>query len=139
MFGNVVKSTHRLLWINLLFLLGIVLMPFSTSFFSEYVSELKKTPVVIYTSNICYLGLMNFFLWRYITNPKLHLTKKLPAHLRTYCSIRAILVPIIFLCMLILYFFSPQYAILIPPLTPLIMTIFSKIYKKKTKLQTIKK
>jgi len=138
-FGYVIKYNTRLLWINLLFLFGIVLMPFSTSFFSEYFLELKKTPVVIYTINICYLGLMNYFLWRYITSPKHLLTEKLPAHLRTYRSFRAIIVPVIFICMLTLYLFSPQYAIFIPPLIPLIMYLISIIYKRKYKDQPLRK
>lgn len=43
-FGYVIDYTSKLLWINLLFLFGIVLMPFSTSFFSEHFIELKKMP-----------------------------------------------------------------------------------------------
>lgn len=131
MFGYVTNFTHKLLWINLFFLFGIVLMPFSTSFFSEYFMELKKTPVVIYTINISYLGLMNFFLWRYMTNPKRHLTEKLPPHLRSYRSFRALLVPAIFIIMLIWYLFSPSYALFIPPLIPLFMYLLGKIYKRK--------
>ena len=118
-FGYVINYTSKLLWINLLFLFGIVIMPFSTSFFSEYFMELKKTPVIVYTINICFLGVMNYFLWRYITNPIHQLTENLPAHLRAYRSFRALVVPVIFICMLVWYLFSPQYAIFIPPLIPL--------------------
>ena len=138
-FGFVTKYTPKLLWINLLFLFGIVLMPFSASFFSEYVLELKKTPVFVYTINICYLGLMNYFLWRYMTNPRYLLTEKLPAHLRNYRSFRALLVPVIFIIMLIWYLFSPEYAIFIPPFIPLIMYVTGKIYKKKFITETVKK
>lgn len=130
-FGYVINYTSKLLWINLLFLFGIVIMPFSTSFFSEYFMELKKTPVIVYTINICFLGVMNYFLWRYITNPIHQLTENLPAHLRAYRSFRALVVPVIFICMLVWYLFSPQYAIFIPPLIPLIMFLIAKYYKKK--------
>lgn len=138
-FGYVIKSSSKLLWINLLFLFGIVLMPFSTSFFSEYFIDLKNTPVIVYCINITYLGLMNYFLWRYITNPKYNLTEKLPGHLRAYRSFRALLVPVIFIFMLIWYLFSPQYAIFIPPVIPLIMYITGKVYKKKFSEHLVKK
>lgn len=138
-FGYLIRYTHRLLWLNLLFLFWIVLMPFSTSFFSEYFIELKKTPVIVYTINISCLGLMNYFLWRYITNPKLQLTQKLPEHLRAYRSFRAIIIPVIFIFMLIWYLFSPEYAIFIPPVIPLIMYLISKIYKKKFVVRPEKK
>src|SRR6476620_7776241 len=52
LFGFVVNYTYKLLWLNLAFLLTIVLMPFSTAFYSEYVLQLLKTPVIVYTSNI---------------------------------------------------------------------------------------
>lgn len=130
-FGYVINYTSKLLWINLLFLFGIVLMPFSTSFFSEYFLELKKTPVIVYTINICFLGVMNYFLWRYITNPLHHLTQNLPPHFRAYRSFRALTVPAVFIIMLIWYLFSPQYAIFIPPFLPLLMFVIAKIYKKR--------
>src|SRR5450631_3763022 len=39
MFGYVVNYNPKLLWLNLIFLLFIVIMPFSTSFYSEYISN----------------------------------------------------------------------------------------------------
>src|SRR4051812_36440338 len=42
MFGFVVNYTRRLLWLNLVFLLAVVLMPFSTAFYSEFIVRLLK-------------------------------------------------------------------------------------------------
>src|SRR5712675_1560100 len=42
MFGYVINYTRRLLWLNLIFLLAVVLMPFSTAFYSEYIIRLLK-------------------------------------------------------------------------------------------------
>ena len=36
MFGYVINFTQRLIWLNLLFLLAVALMPFSTGFYSYY-------------------------------------------------------------------------------------------------------
>ena len=77
MFGFVVHYTQKLLWLNLLFLLGIVLMPFTTSFYSEYIFAYLKTPVVLYAFNICFIGIMNYILWKYVSNPRNNLSDNL--------------------------------------------------------------
>ena len=97
MFGYVVNYTRKLLWLNLFFLLAVVLMPFSTGFYSEYILRLLKLPVIVYASNIIFLGVMNFILWRYLTKPSLQLTEGLSREEKFYFSLRAISVPIIFL------------------------------------------
>ncbi len=131
LFGFVIDYTQRLLWLNLLFLLGIVLMPFSTSFYSEYIFEYLKAPVIFYAGNICFIGIMNFVLWRYIQNPRLKLSDNLPKSLGNYYSFRALSVPAIFLVMVIAYLFFPRYAIFIPPFIPLFMWAIGKYYKRK--------
>ena len=57
LFGYVVNFNQRLLWLNLLYLMGIVVMPFSTAFYSEYIASLLKSPLIIYVANICFIGL----------------------------------------------------------------------------------
>lgn len=131
MFGFVVHYTQRLLWLNLLFLLGIVLMPFSTAFYSEYIFEYLKAPVVLYAFNICFIGIMNYMLWKYVSNPRSNLSDNLSKALVGYYSFRALTVPVIFAIMVIAYLYFPQYAIFIPPFIPLIMWIVGKAYKKK--------
>ena len=131
LFGYVVNYTQRLLWLNLFFLLAVVLMPFSTAFYSQYIYSLSKSPVVLYVFNICFLGIMNFVLWRYISNPKRELTEGLSRSWAVYYSFRAIMVPILFFIMAILYLFFTKYAIYIPMLTPIIMFIMARIYKRR--------
>lgn len=132
-FGYVVNYTRRLLWLNLIFLLAIVLMPFSTAFYSEYVLRLLKTPIIIYAGNITFLGFMNFFLWRYVSNPKYKLVEGVSKAERYYFSARAIAVPCIFILMALVYLFmDPRIAIYIPPFVPLIMRGIKKRYDKRT-------
>ena len=50
LFGFVVDYTPKLIWLNLLFLVSIVLMPFSTGHFGQRpqrLSVLQKTPLII--------------------------------------------------------------------------------------------
>ncbi|MEO9021077.1 MAG: TMEM175 family protein [Ginsengibacter sp.] len=132
-FGFVNACSQRLIWLNLLFLFGIVLMPFSTSFYSEYILYYLKTPVIFYVCNICFLGFMNFFLWKYISNKKNHISGAIPPVLASYYSFRALMVPIIFIIMLVAYLYIPRYAIWIPPFIPLVMWLSSRGFKKRLK------
>jgi len=66
-FGFVVNYNRRLLWLNLFFLLTIVLMPFSTGFYSEYSGAVLfekqlKVPMIVYVTNICATGIFNYKL-----------------------------------------------------------------------------
>jgi uncharacterized membrane protein len=132
MFGFVINYTRRLLWLNLLFLLGIVLMPFSTAFYSAYVIRFLKIPVIVYVVNIVFLGLMNYILWSYLSNPKQNLVEGLDERERKYFSFRAITVPFIFTVTALVYLFiAPKVAVWIPPLTPLFMRIVRMKYEKR--------
>ena len=129
MFGFVVDFTRRTMWLNLFFLLAVVLMPFSTGLLSEYILTFLKTHIIIYVMNICFLGFMNFFLWRHLTNPKLKLTEGLtPEEIKIY-SFRSIAVPFIFFITAIVYFINPFIAMFFPPLIPLIMILITKRIK----------
>lgn len=97
LFGYVTNYNNRLLWLNLFFLMGVALMPFSTGFYSEYVFMFYKSPVIIYVTNICFLGIMNFFLWRYVSDLKRKLTEGLSLPVARYFSYRAISILIVFL------------------------------------------
>lgn len=132
MFGFVVNYTRKMLWLNLFFLLAVVLMPFSTAFYSVYLLRLLKIPVIIYAANITFLGIMNFILWSHISNPKLSLSEGLSADARKYFMFRAILIPVIFVAMTLVYLFiAPKFAIWIPPFIPVIMRIIRWRFKKK--------
>ena len=136
MFGYAINYTKRTLWLNLFFLLAVVLMPFSTSFYSEYVPTLFRTPIMVYVINICFLGFMNFFLWKHLTNSKQNLIEGVTPEEDLIFSVRSIAVPIIFIIAAVIYFFKPFVAAFFPPLIPLIMRIITKRirahFKKKT-------
>jgi uncharacterized membrane protein len=133
MFGFVVNFTRRTLWLNLLFLLAVALMPFSTAFYSEYIPRLLKTPVIVYVVNICFLGFMNFFLWKHLNNPKLNLTEGVTKEENRIFSFRAITVPVVFIITAVIYFIKPIAAPFFPSALPLIMRIITKRLKASKK------
>jgi uncharacterized membrane protein len=117
LFGFVVNFNLRLLWLNLFFLLAVILMPFTSAFYSEYISYFLKTPVILYISNISFLGLMNFFMWRYISNEKHALSEGLQKPVANYFSMRAIIVPVIFILMALII--------------PVSLWVLTRMYRKK--------
>jgi uncharacterized membrane protein len=127
MFGYVVNYSRRLLWLNLFFLLAVVLMPFSSAFYSEYIFRLLKTPLVIYAGNVIFLGITNLLLWTYLTNPKHGLVEGLPGEEKKYFFFRALLVPVVFLLVTIAYLFVNRIAaVYIPLLIPLLIRMIKK-------------
>jgi uncharacterized membrane protein len=131
LFGYVINFNPRLIWMNIFFLLAIALMPFSTGFYSEYAGVPVMTPVIFYAGNVALLGIMNFFMWRYVGNPRHGLSENLSPLLAKYSSMRAITVPVIFIIFSFVYVRWPYIAIFIPPLIPFIMKFaFYGIRKK---------
>jgi uncharacterized membrane protein len=134
LFGFVVNYNLRLMWLNLFFLLAVILMPFTSAFYSEYISYFLKTPVLLYIGNICFLGFMNYLMWRYVSNPKHELSEGLAKPVANYYSMRAITVPIIFLIMVLVYLIFPHIAIWMPAIIPLVIMLLSRYYKKRINL-----
>lgn len=132
MFGYVIDYTPKLLRLNLLFLFAVVVMPFSTAFYSEYVLHFLVTPMIVYVSNIVLLGITNLLLWIYIGDPKRKLISGInPGEIR-FAITRAVTVPLVFVAMAILYLTtSPQYAVILPIIIPVIMKIIRKKQMRK--------
>lgn len=139
MFGYVVNFSSSLIWLNIFFLLAVALMPFSTGFYSEYVMSNTMTPVIFYTGNIALIGIINFSMWRYISNPKRKISENLSQPLAKFFSIRALTVPIIFIVFSFVYLYNPKIAFWIPPLIPLILRVLFNPMKKKAIEASIKK
>jgi uncharacterized membrane protein len=128
MFGYVHNYTRKLLWLNLIFLLAIVLMPFSTAFYSEYVIRGLKVPVILYVVNIVFLGVMNFLLWTYISNPRNKLSEGITPAERRYFTLRTIIPPLTFLIIGIVYMFvDAKYSSYVLLGIPLVMRLIRKL------------
>ena len=140
MFGFVTGYDKKLLVLILVFLFFIALMPFSTGFYSEYAGpelfrKQLKIPMTFYVLNFCGVGFTNYFMWRHVTNPKNKLAEPPIDPLDAKLSkLRSLVVPIIFLLMLpIAYFTNVLFAVYVPMLIPLTLRILKKRFKKKHK------
>ncbi|MDY6795857.1 MAG: TMEM175 family protein [Actinomycetota bacterium] len=65
MFSYLKRYSPGLLWLNLLFLMFIVFLPFSTALMSEY--DTSKLAVIFYDANMALASLSLFLLWWYIS------------------------------------------------------------------------
>lgn len=138
MFGYVTGYTPQLLLLNLVFLFFVALMPFSTGFYSEYAGpelmrQQLKVPMTFYVLNFCGVGFVNYLMWRYVINPKNKVAEPsidpLPAKL---AKLRSFTVPFIFLMMLpVAYLTNVFFAVWMPMLIPITLTIFTKRITKK--------
>jgi uncharacterized membrane protein len=139
MFGFVTNYTRKLLGLNLLFLLFIALMPFSTGFYSEYAGpelfrKQLKVPMTFYVLNFSLAGLVNYLMWRYITNPANKVADPpIDPVVAKLARTRALVVPLIFLLMLpVAYLTNVMIAVYVPLLIPLIMRLINKRISKTT-------
>lgn len=65
-YKHIEKSDRNLNWINLLFLLFVTTLPFTTAFLGDYTQF--KFPVFIYWINILMMGVMLYINWAYAYN-----------------------------------------------------------------------
>ena len=135
LFGFVTGYTRKLIRLNLFFLFTIVLMPFSTGILGEYSrpSTLHLiTPLAVYVFNICLVGLANFLMWQYVTNPANKVSAPFPdAHFVRNAKLRSLIVPSVFALSLVVAFWAPLPARYMPILIPLIMRIVNRKPKLK--------
>lgn len=66
-FGFVNRYSNKLIWLNFLFLFTVVLMPFSSAFYSK--NMLYHVPFYFYNINIICTGLANYATVNYVFNP----------------------------------------------------------------------
>jgi len=116
MFYHVTDYNTSLLRNNLIFLLSIVLMPFSTTYITSFSNGVVKLPLLLYTINISFTGCMIFRLWQLISNPKHRLSGPLQRAMVTYNKVRALAIPVVFLLTFLLSFISIAAAYKLLPL-----------------------
>lgn len=137
MFGFVINYTPRLLWLNLIFLMAVVLMPFSSAFYSEYVIRQLKAPVIVYVSNILFLGIMSLVLWNYLVSPKHHLTEGITPQMIRYFRFRAVAPLAVFIIMALVYLFiEPRIAVWMPMLIAPMVRLARRFFLKPQPAQT---
>lgn len=89
-----IKRTDRVfLWVNILFLLTIGFVPFSTSLLGLY--PFSPTAVRIYGVNLAATGLALYFVWWYATRQHRLVEKDLDPHIVTLAQNRTLIGPVV--------------------------------------------
>lgn len=101
-FRFVTHTTTKLLWLNMLFLLSIVLMPFTTAFQSEY--AMLRLPWVLYSVNILFSGWMQYRLQVYLRSPAAAVVHPAEQPHPDLDPVRPLVSPLIFLLSIALAF-----------------------------------
>ena len=133
MFGFVINYDRKLLWLNLLFLMSIVLMPFSSGLYGEYsvpAAIYMHLPYGIYVGNIVFSGIMTYSLWSYLTNPARNLTEGIPSgsYVRL-AKARSVVVSFVFLLSFLVTLQYPVLGRYVPMLIPVAMSLIRKFVK----------
>jgi len=122
-FGYVIKNSTSLIWLNLGFLLTVVTLPFSAGLVGEYSTRTDlRIPYAIYAINMVLTGLMNCWLWVYVSNPKRKMLTRQISQSRIMLGVyRSLTIPLVFTISFILYFFIPIIAYCTLLLIPIIL------------------
>jgi uncharacterized membrane protein len=122
-FGYAKAYTSSLIWINLVFLFSVVLLPFSSGLLGEYASDANMLlPYAVYVINMCFTGVVNCWLWLYISNPRRNLlTHKISPERIRLGLYRSLVIPFVFIISISLSFFLPLVSRFVPLLIPVIL------------------
>ncbi|QQL50430.1 TMEM175 family protein [Mucilaginibacter ginkgonis] len=121
-FGFVTNYDEKLIWLNFRFLLTIVLMPFSSAYYSE--SGAYSVPFYFYHANIILTSIANYMLIKYVFDPKNNVVEHQPSPLlKKMFLTRGFAIPAIFLLGVLLSFlpFSPSWTITISRMCPILI------------------
>ena len=135
-FGFVTNFTEKLIWMNMLFLFTVVLMPFSSAYFSE--NQMQTVPYVFYNANVIIMAIVNYRIIKYVFNPANNIAAHLPsAQFLHLFRMRAIAIPAFFFCcLLIALIFGAPYPIIYFLIWPM-MYILNRYNKRKFEVKPV--
>jgi len=115
-FEDIEKTNQKITWVNILLLLLIIFLPFSTELMSMYGNS--SLAVSIFSTNLLLINLSAIWIWHYAKKEKF--TKiDLSAKSITYIKTKNNIILIITILALITGFFVPNYCTLFYLLIPL--------------------
>lgn len=95
LFSFLKNYNDSIIWLNFFFLFFIVLMPFSSSYYSE--NPTFQLPFYFYSINVSLIGVLNYFMLNYIIKHRGHLSEGLDhINTRRLARSRSLAIPSIF-------------------------------------------
>lgn len=128
MFRHVMRMDPRLLWLNILFLLFIVFVPFPTALLGAY-GDLRFV-VVFYALSQALIGFTSAILWRYASKGHRLIAAETPEGLVRYLMRRALTPGTVFLFSVPLAWISPRLAMYSWALIMPVLAMWGRMLKK---------
>jgi len=130
---NIIKYTDKgLIWINIIFLMFVALIPFTTDFIMDYPGF--QIPVILYSSNIAVIGFILYLHWKYATHNFKLINREVNIVYIKRTSKLNLTAPLIFILTIIVSFLDTRISITLMYAVPIIYIIFrnySKVFKPK--------
>ncbi|MBS1553473.1 MAG: DUF1211 domain-containing protein [Bacteroidetes bacterium] len=118
----------KMLWLTIFLLFFIVLLPFSTAFYSTYPNY--NNTFIFYCINLLFIGLFNHWMIRYLKKSR-GLDEMFTQQVFSYLQIRAMSNWLVWLATIIWVFIEPLSARFLFILLFLILSIVERRYKKR--------
>src|SRR6516165_4846818 len=115
------RADRPLLWINLLFLLWVALVPFSTALLSEYPTS--RTAIAVYGLNLIAIGLTLALHWWYATVEARHVDADIHPGLVRGALLRTLMAPALYVIAIAISFIRAELSLLIYALVPVLYVL----------------
>jgi uncharacterized membrane protein len=119
------RADRPLLWINILFLLWVALVPFSTALLSEYPKT--RLAIGIYGANLIAIGLTLALHWSYATGESRHVDPAIDRDLVRGAMYRTLMAPIVYLIAILISFFRVEVSLILYALVPILYILPGRV------------
>lgn len=130
LFRYVINYNGRLIWLNLILLMFVVCMPFTTALAFETFTDDVDVSFILYSLNHIFISLSFLLLWKYISNPAHRLSSGLTdkKYIR-YNYWRSFSIIIVFGATIVLGFLKPSIARFTPILCSFAIPLVNRRFK----------
>jgi uncharacterized membrane protein len=111
MFHVLRRVNRQLMWVNLLFLLLVTFLPFTTSLLS--VGRVSQLAVMIYGANLALISLVLFAMWFYVTRVARLADPKLSRDVRRDVDQRILSMPLLAIISIAISFYDLRYSVFV--------------------------
>ena len=123
---HLIRHTNRiLLWINILFMMTISFVPFSTALLSTYPHE--RLAILVYGGNLILIGLILYGHWSYATRGRRLVDRELDARVIRFAGRRVLIGPALFALAIAASFFTTALSLVMFLCAPLVYLAPGKI------------
>jgi uncharacterized membrane protein len=119
------RADRPLLWINIVFLLWVALVPFSTALLSEYSNT--RMAIGIYGGNLIAIGLTLALHWWYATAGSRHVDPAIDRALVRGAMYRTLMGPFVYLLAILLSFIKVELSLILYALVPILYILPGRI------------